>query len=131
MKRASITAIIPAHNEEKNIERCIKSVSWCDKVQILWMGDDRTGKMAKSLGAYVIELNKSKESNFLKVQENINWAIDHATTYLILRVDADEVTYNLHIILRFELEIGLIDGTIKVSDLKNLWNQKIKIKDLL
>ncbi|KKQ38834.1 MAG: Glycosyl transferase family 2 [Candidatus Roizmanbacteria bacterium GW2011_GWA2_37_7] len=91
MKRASITAIIPAHNEEKNIERCIKSVSWCDKVQILWMGDDRTGKMAKSLGAYVIELNKSKESNFLKVQKNINCVINHATTDWMLRIDADEV----------------------------------------
>ncbi len=43
-----------------------------------------------------------------------------------IRVDADEVTYNLHIILRFELERDLIEGKIKVSDLPALWNQKMK-----
>lgn len=91
MKNLSVTAVIPALNEEKNIERCIKSLLWCDKVQVLWMGTDKTGDIAKSLGAEVVELNKSAESNFIAVQKNINWAIDHATTDWILRVDADEV----------------------------------------
>ena len=87
----SITAIIPAYNEDHNIERCIKSLLWCDKVQVLWMGDDKTGKIAKNLGADVIELNKSTDPNFISVQKNINWAIDHATTDWMIRVDADEV----------------------------------------
>ena len=41
-----------------------------------------------------------------------------------IRVEADEVTYNLHIIIRFELEQGLINGDIDVADLPSLWNQK-------
>ncbi|HEY7350365.1 MAG TPA: carboxypeptidase M32 [Ktedonobacterales bacterium] len=41
-----------------------------------------------------------------------------------IRVEADEVTYNLHIIIRFELEQGLINGEIDVADLPSLWNQK-------
>ena len=41
-----------------------------------------------------------------------------------IRVEADEVTYNLHIIIRFELEQGLISGEIDVDDLPRLWNQK-------
>lgn len=86
-----ITAIIPAFNEEQNIDRCIKSLLWCDKVQVLWMGDDQTGKRATLLGAEVVELNKSIDPNFVSVQKNINWAIAHATTDWILRVDADEV----------------------------------------
>jgi carboxypeptidase Taq len=42
----------------------------------------------------------------------------------LIRVEADEVTYNLHIIIRFELEQGLINGEIDVADLPHLWNQK-------
>lgn len=39
-----------------------------------------------------------------------------------IRVDADEVTYNLHIMLRFHLEKGLFDGSIQVADLPEAWN---------
>ena len=43
-----------------------------------------------------------------------------------IRVEADEVTYNLHIILRFEIEKDLIEGKIKAVDLAEIWNQKFK-----
>ncbi len=43
-----------------------------------------------------------------------------------IRVEADEVTYNLHIILRFEIEKDLIEGTIEVKDLPKIWNDKMK-----
>jgi len=43
-----------------------------------------------------------------------------------IRVEADEVTYNLHIILRFEIETGLIDGNIAVEELPRVWNSKMK-----
>lgn len=43
----------------------------------------------------------------------------------MIRVEADELTYCLHVILRFELEIGLIDGEIKISELPQMWNEKI------
>ena len=46
-----------------------------------------------------------------------------------IRVEADEVTYNLHIILRFELERAVIDGNLDVADLPGAWNGKFK--DLL
>ncbi len=39
-----------------------------------------------------------------------------------IRVEADEVTYNLHILLRFELEVALIEGTLSVTDLPAAWN---------
>jgi len=39
----------------------------------------------------------------------------------LIRVDADEVTYNLHIILRFEIERRLFDGTLAVRDLPEAW----------
>ena len=43
-----------------------------------------------------------------------------------IRVEADEVTYNLHIILRFEVERALINGDIEVKDLPGIWNKKMK-----
>ncbi len=42
-----------------------------------------------------------------------------------IRVEADELTYCLHVILRFELELALIDGEIKVSELPGCWNEKM------
>ena len=44
----------------------------------------------------------------------------------LIRVEADEVTYNLHIILRFELELALMRGRISVGDLPELWDSKMK-----
>ncbi len=43
-----------------------------------------------------------------------------------IRVDADEVTYSLHIILRFNLERQLLSGTLEVKDLKDAWNEGMK-----
>jgi carboxypeptidase Taq len=40
----------------------------------------------------------------------------------LIRVEADEVTYNLHIAIRFELELALIDGSLSVADLPDAWN---------
>lgn len=43
-----------------------------------------------------------------------------------IRVEADEVTYHLHILIRFEIEKGLLEGSIKVKDLPKIWNKKYK-----
>ena len=42
----------------------------------------------------------------------------------LIRVESDEATYNLHIIIRFELERDLIDGKLSVEDLPDAWNSK-------
>ena len=42
-----------------------------------------------------------------------------------IRVEADEVTYPLHVILRYELEQGLIDGTMRVADVPDAWDAKM------
>lgn len=43
----------------------------------------------------------------------------------LIRVNADEATYNMHIMLRLELEIGMVEGTVKVQDLPEIWNAKM------
>ena len=44
----------------------------------------------------------------------------------LIRVEADEATYNMHIMLRLEIEIGLMEGTIKVKDLPEIWNTRMQ-----
>ena len=44
----------------------------------------------------------------------------------LIRVEADEATYNLHIMLRLELEIALMDGSLEVKDLPAAWNQRMQ-----
>ncbi|RNB84713.1 carboxypeptidase M32 [Brevibacillus fluminis] len=43
-----------------------------------------------------------------------------------IRVEADELTYPLHVILRYEIEKGLFNNEIELSDLPDLWNQKME-----
>ena len=43
-----------------------------------------------------------------------------------LRVEADQVTYDLHILLRFEIEVQLIEGRLKVADVPAFWNEEFE-----
>jgi carboxypeptidase Taq len=43
-----------------------------------------------------------------------------------IRIDADEVTYGLHIIVRFEIERELLAGTLAVADLPDAWNARVR-----
>ena len=45
---------------------------------------------------------------------------------LFIRVNADEATYNLHVMLRLELEIAMIEGKVAIKDLPEIWNAKMK-----
>jgi carboxypeptidase Taq len=42
-----------------------------------------------------------------------------------IRVNADEATYNMHIMLRLELEIAMVEGALSVKDLPEVWNAKM------
>jgi carboxypeptidase Taq len=44
----------------------------------------------------------------------------------LIRVDADEATYNLHVLIRFELEQALLSGDLPVGDLPAAWNEKYR-----
>lgn len=44
----------------------------------------------------------------------------------LIRIYADEITYCLHVILRYEMEKGLIDGSLHVRDIPRVWNEKME-----
>jgi carboxypeptidase Taq len=44
----------------------------------------------------------------------------------LIRIHSDEVTYSLHIIIRFEIEKMLIEGTLKAKEIPEIWNEKMR-----
>jgi carboxypeptidase Taq len=42
----------------------------------------------------------------------------------LIRTDADEVTYNLHVMIRFDLELALLEGSLAIKDLPEAWNAR-------
>ncbi len=44
----------------------------------------------------------------------------------LIRTDADEVTYNLHVMIRFDLELALLEGKLAVRDLADAWNARYR-----
>ncbi len=57
--------------------------------------------------------------------EDFHFAINQVKPSLI-RVEADEVTYNLHIMIRFELELALLRGDLKLDDAPAAWDEKYR-----
>lgn len=87
-----ISAVILTKNEEKNIERCIKSLRWCGEVLVIDdFSSDQTVKLARKLKAKVIQRNLN--NNF---SDQRNYGLEIAQNKWILFVDADEeVTLDL------------------------------------
>jgi carboxypeptidase Taq len=71
-------------------------------------------------------LRKHFPGKFDKVNaEELYVAVNRSAPSMI-RVEADEVNYNLHILLRFEIETALLEGRLKVADAPEYWNAKMQ-----
>ncbi|MFN2595308.1 MAG: carboxypeptidase M32, partial [Actinomycetota bacterium] len=86
----------------------------------LW--ENQVGRSRQFTGAILLKLKElfSSELGMLTPEEFYE-GVSHPERTLI-RVSADEVTYNLHVALRFELELALFRGEISVADLPNAWD---------
>lgn len=81
-----ISAIVLTKNEEQNIEKCLKTLSWCDEVIVIDdFSEDKTAKIAKGLGAKVF--GRALSSDFSAQR---NFGLEKATQKWVLFVDADE-----------------------------------------
>lgn len=90
----------------------------------LW--ENQIGRSRAFWAHYLPMLKASFPTQLAKVDlEAFHRAINLVQPSLI-RVEADEVTYNLHIIVRFELEQALLSGDLAVPDLPAAWNAKMK-----
>lgn len=86
MNPIKLSAVILTFNEERNIERCIRSVmDIADEVIVVdSLSTDRTQEIAVGLGAKIIE------QSFLGYKEQKNFALNHASFNHVLSLDADE-----------------------------------------
>jgi carboxypeptidase Taq len=57
--------------------------------------------------------------------ETFHFAINHSAPSFI-RTESDEVTYNLHVCLRYDIEVAIIGGSLKVGDIPAAWNNAMK-----
>ncbi|MCL6613916.1 MAG: carboxypeptidase M32 [Firmicutes bacterium] len=64
------------------------------------------------------QLDEVSLEDFLRVINRVQPAL--------IRIEADELTYNLHIILRFHLERELLNGTVRAGDLPGLWRERME-----
>ncbi len=72
------------------------------------------------------ELKKAFPGTFDDLSlETFYFAINHSAPSLI-RTESDEVTYNLHVCLRYDIEVALIGGKLKTADIPATWNDSMK-----
>jgi len=69
-------------------------------------------------GVFMRELGQVTTHQFYQAINKVNPSL--------IRTDADEVTYNLHIMIRFDLELAMLEGKLAISDLPEAWNERYR-----
>lgn len=72
------------------------------------------------------ELRSAFPETLHGVSEQTFWRAVNRVEPSLIRVEADEVTYGMHVILRFELEQEMVAGTVELRDLPEAWNARMK-----
>lgn len=72
------------------------------------------------------ELQKLFPENLKEISLNAFYKAVNQVKPSLIRTNADELTYHSHIMIRFEIEKSLIEGSIKVNELPDYWNAKYK-----
>ncbi len=81
---------------------------------------------SKPFWSYCFPLFKKTFSSSFKTIDFDTWySYVNQVKPSLIRVEADELTYGLHVILRFELELALIDESLSVTELPSAWNEKM------
>jgi carboxypeptidase Taq len=70
----------------------------------------------KLQAAFPAQLSQTPQDTFYRAINNVSRSL--------IRTDADELTYNLHVIIRFELELDLLEGRLAVRDLAEAWRAR-------
>ncbi len=75
---------------------------------------------------YLPLISETFPENFKSVSNEQLYEAVNVSEPSYIRVEADEVTYPMHVILRYEIEKGLFDGSVEIDTLPELWNSKMK-----
>ena len=75
---------------------------------------------------FLEEIKKEFKGSFSHIKLEDYYKGINKVSPSFIRVEADEVTYSLHIIIRYEIEKELISGKMTVDDIPSVWNEKTK-----
>lgn len=89
----------------------------------LW--ENQVGRSRPFWDHFFPRVQQAFPGTWTATREDFDFAINAVRPSLI-RVEADETTYNLHVALRFEIELGLTSGDLKVADLPGAWNDAMQ-----
>lgn len=88
------------------------------------MYENMVGRSQEFVHAIYPKFSKLFKSEFKDVTELELYEGINAVHPSLIRIEADELTYCLHIIIRYEIERDLINGTLSVENAKEAWNKK-------
>jgi carboxypeptidase Taq len=89
----------------------------------LW--ENLVGRSREFLGCFYPRIQERFPRRFGGVALNDFYRAVNRVEPSLIRVEADEATYNLHVMLRMELEIALLERRITVADLPEIWREKM------
>lgn len=90
----------------------------------LW--ENRVGRSRRFWDLHFGDLQATFPEQLADVTADMFWRSVNAVRPDFIRVEADELTYDLHIILRTEIEAAIMAGEAKVADLPAMWNERMK-----
>jgi carboxypeptidase Taq len=90
----------------------------------LW--ENLVGRSRAFWSFYYPKLRETFPESLLEVDSETFYRAVNESKPSEIRVEADELTYNLHIMLRFELEVALLEGSLAVSELPAAWEAKME-----
>src|SRR5918999_4366018 len=90
----------------------------------LW--ENLVGRSRAFWSFYYPRLQKTFPETLLEVDPETFYRAVNESKPSEIRVEADELTYDLHIMLRFELEVTLLEGALPVSELPAAWDAKME-----
>ncbi len=90
------------------------------------MFENLLGRSQAFWDRYFVELQQTAPEVTAEIDAQTLYKAVNRVRPSLIRVEADEVTYNFHVMLRFELELALIEGNLKITDLPEAWNAKMQ-----
>jgi carboxypeptidase Taq len=90
----------------------------------LW--ENNIGRSRAFCKLLLARLKDAFPQRFREVSEEVFYKAANIVKPSLIRTEADEVTYHHHVLIRYELEKNLLEGTLKTADLPFYWNQAYK-----
>jgi carboxypeptidase Taq len=84
--------------------------------------ENQVGRSRGFWSHYYPKLQQTFPEQLGNVDEDVFYRAINKVKPSLIRTDADEVTYNLHVMIRFELELQLLEGSLSIRDLPEAWN---------